>query len=44
MDAVSEAYDGDIQMIDFFVVRVHQPAANGKKTTEFIVWAAREED
>ncbi|MEQ8194365.1 MAG: IS5 family transposase [Rhodospirillales bacterium] len=31
MDAVSEAYDGDIQMIDSSVVRVHQHAANGKK-------------
>ncbi len=28
MDAVSEAYDGDIQMIDSSVVRVHQHAAN----------------
>lgn len=44
MDAVSEAYDGDIQMIDSSVVRVHQHAANVKKTTEFIVWAVREED
>ncbi len=31
MDAVSEAYDGDIQMIDSSVVRVHQHAANVKK-------------
>jgi hypothetical protein len=37
------AYDGDIQMIDSSVVRVHQHAANVKKATEFIVWAAREE-
>ena len=44
MDAVSEAFDGNIQMIDSSVVRVHQHAANVKKTTEFIVWAAREED
>lgn len=29
MDAVSEAYDGDTQMIDSSVVRVHQHAANG---------------
>lgn len=29
MDAVTEAYDGDIQMIDSSVVRVHQHAANG---------------
>lgn len=44
MDAVSEAYDGDIQMIDSSVVRVHQHAASVKKTTEFIVWVAREVD
>ncbi len=31
MGAVSEAYDGDIQMIDSSVVRVHQHAANVKK-------------
>lgn len=29
--AVSEAYDGKIQMIDSSVVRVHQHAANGEK-------------
>ena len=44
MDAITAAYNGDIQMIDSSVVRVHQHAANVKKTTEFIVWAAREED
>ena len=37
VDAVSEAFDGDIQMIDSSVVRVHQHAANVIKTTEFIV-------
>lgn len=31
MDAVSKAYDGDIQMIDSSVIRVHQHAANVKK-------------
>jgi transposase len=31
MAAVSAAYDGDIQMIDSSVVRVHQHAANVKK-------------
>nr|WP_148210531.1 IS5 family transposase [Beijerinckia indica] len=31
LDAVSEAYDGDIVMIDSTCVRVHQHAANGKK-------------
>ena len=44
MDAISEAYDGNIQMIDSSVGRVHQHAANVKKATEFIVWAAAEED
>ena len=27
MDAISESYDGDLQMIDSSVVRVHQHAA-----------------
>ncbi|WP_236734573.1 IS5 family transposase [Agrobacterium radiobacter] len=31
LKAVSEAYDGDIVMIDSTCVRVHQHAANGKK-------------
>ena len=31
LEAVSEAYDGDIQMIDSSSIRVHQHAANGKK-------------
>lgn len=38
--AVSEAYDGKIQMIDSSVVRVHQHAANGeKKAAEVVAWA-----
>jgi hypothetical protein len=44
MDAITEAYDGDIQMIDSSVVRVHQHAANVKKAPQFIVWAAPVED
>ena len=44
MDAITAAYDDDIQMIDSSVVRVHQHAANVKKTPSFIVWAAAEED
>ena len=44
MDAITEAYDGDIQMIDTSVVRVHHHAANVKKGVKFIVWAAAEED
>lgn len=31
LQAVSAAYDGDIQMIDVSAIRVHQHAANGKK-------------
>lgn len=30
-DAVSKAYDGDLQMVDSSSIRVHQHAANGKK-------------
>lgn len=38
--AVSEAYDGKIQMIDSSVVRVHQHAANGeKKAGAVVAWA-----
>src|SRR3974377_1913948 len=31
LQAVSKAYDGDIQMIDSSSIRVHQHAANGQK-------------
>lgn len=41
MAAVSQAYDGDVQMIDSTSVRVHQHAANSKKATRIAVWAAR---
>ena len=41
MAAVSQAYDGDVQMIDSTSVRVHQHAANSKKATRITVWAAR---
>jgi len=41
MAAVSEAYDGDIQMIDTTSIRVHQHAANSKKATRIAEWAAR---
>ncbi len=40
LKAVSEAYNGKIQMIDSSVVRVHQHAANGeKKVVEAVAWA-----
>ncbi len=39
LTAVSEAYDGRIQMIDSTVVRVHQHGANGeKKAIEVVAW------
>jgi transposase len=41
LDAVTTAYDGDVQMIDSTSVRVHQHAANSKKATRIAVWAAR---
>ena len=37
LSAVSEAYDGRIQMIDSTVVRVHQHAANGEKKVAVVV-------
>jgi len=44
MDAITEAYDGDIQMIDSSSVRVHQHAGCAKKGVEFVVWAVAEGD
>ena len=41
MDAITEAYDGDIQMIDSSSVRVHQQAATAKRGVEIIVSVAR---
>ena len=35
MDAITQVYDGDIQMIDSSIVRVHQHAANVKKAMQF---------
>ena len=40
LKAVSEAYNGKVQMIDSSVVRVHQHAANGeKKAAAAVAWA-----
>ena len=44
MDAVTTAYDGDIQMINSSSVRVHQHAASSKKTVEIVAWVAAAED
>ena len=42
LDAVSKAYEGDLQMIDATSVRVHQHAATAKKkTTDPVAWVAR---
>ena len=42
LEAVSQAYDGDIQMINSSSIRVHQHAANTqKKTIDPVAWVAR---
>jgi hypothetical protein len=42
LEAVSKAYDGDIQMIDSSSIRVHQHAANAqKKTIDPVAWVVR---
>jgi transposase len=55
-EAISKAYDGDLQMIDSSSIRVHQHGANGKKgdvkkrrpplgtSLEAAAWGAREAD
>ena len=42
MDAVSTAHEGDIQMIDSSIVRVHQHAAGAKRGVEIVAWVAAE--
>jgi transposase len=42
MDAVVKAHEGDVQMIDTSVVRVHQHGATAKRGVEIDVWVARE--
>jgi transposase len=44
MDAITKSYDGDVQMIDTSVVRVHQHAAGAKKGVEIVAWAVLGED
>ncbi len=44
MDAITEAYDGDVQMIDSSSVRVHQHAGCAKNGVDFVVWAVAEAD
>ena len=43
MDAITEAYDGDVQMIDSSSVRVHQHAAGAKRGVEIVAWVVAEE-
>ena len=42
MDAITAAYDGDIQMIDSTSIRAHQQAATAKRGIEIIVSVAPE--
>ena len=44
MDAIVEAYDGDIQMIDSSSVRVHQHAAGSKRGVRIVAWVVPEAD
>jgi len=43
MDAIVKAHDGNVQMIDSSIVRVHQHASGVKKRVEIVVWAEAEE-
>ena len=43
MDAIVKAHDGNVQMIDSSIVRVHQHASGAKKRVEIVVWAEAEE-
>jgi len=42
MDAIVKSHDGDVQMIDTSVVRVHQQGATAKRGIEIVVWATPE--
>lgn len=42
MDAVVAAYEGDVQMIDSSIVRVHQQGATAKRGVEIAVWVVPE--
>ena len=44
MDGISEAYDGELQMIDSSAVRLHQYAAGAKKGVESVAWVVAEAD
>jgi hypothetical protein len=36
MDAITKAHDGKVQMIDTYIVRVHQQGATAKRGAEII--------
>ena len=44
MDAVVDAHNGDVVMIDGTSVRVHHAAATLKKTIHYDVWVAHAAD
>jgi len=44
MDAVSDAHNNDLVMIDGTSVRVHHSAVTLKKTVHYDVWVAQEAD
>lgn len=41
LEAVSAAYEGDVQMIDSSSIRVHQHGANGSKKGDPVAWVVR---
>ena len=43
MDAITRAHDGNVQMIDTSIVRVHQQGATAKRGVEIDVWVVPEE-
>ena len=42
MDAVTKGHDGNVQMIDSSIVRVHQHSSGVKKRVVIVVWAEAE--
>jgi transposase len=42
MDEITRLYDGDVQMIDTSIVRVHQHGATAKRGVEIDVWVVPE--
>jgi transposase len=42
IDAIVKAHNGDVQMIDSSIVRVHQHASGVEKKVEIVVWGEAE--